>query len=187
MNKSSNDGLYWDLISSREDRQYNLFSVEINTCKSPRTGLLHEFQILKSPDWVAVIALTQKKEVVLVNQFRHGTREMSLELPGGLVKEGQTPFKSASEELEEETGFLAPSLKLLGSMHPLPALFTNKFYVFLAEGVVPVGKLNPDETEELETILIPEEDLKDYVRNGKITCGIMIAALGLFYSFTDKK
>ncbi len=177
----SNKNLYWDLLSTREDSQYHLFSVEINTCRSPRTGKPHEFQVLKSTDWVAVIALTEKREVVLVNQFRHGTRELSLELPGGLVKQGQSPAQSAAEELMEETGFTAPHFKLIGWNHPFPAILTNKFHVYLAENAVPTGKLNPDETEELETIMVPLDDLKDYVRKEKITCGIMIAAIGMFY------
>ncbi|MCL5124096.1 MAG: NUDIX hydrolase [Deltaproteobacteria bacterium] len=185
MNKSSGKNLYWDLLSSRGDRDYNLFSVEINTCRSPRTGLTHDFQILKSPDWVAVVALTEKKEVILVNQFRHGTRELSLELPGGLVKEGQSPIKSASEELMEETGFVAPSLKLVGWTHPLPALFNNKFYVYMAENAVYTGELNPDETEELETVLAPLKELKNFIREGKINCGIMIAAISMFNLFVE--
>ena len=127
MKNSPNQNLYWELLNSREDRHHHLFSVEIDTCKSPRTGNSHEFQVLKSPDWVAVVAITADQEVVLVNQFRHGTRELSLELPGGLVKGGQTPLKSAAEELVEETGFVAPSLKLLGWMHPFPAIFNNRF------------------------------------------------------------
>ncbi|MGC8658182.1 MAG: NUDIX hydrolase [Desulfomonilaceae bacterium] len=187
MNKSSDKNLYWDLLSSRGDRDYNLFSVQINTCKSPRTGLAHEFQILKSPDWVAVVALTEKREVILVNQFRHGIRDMSLELPGGLVKHGQTPMKSAEEELMEETGFAAPSLKLIGWSHPLPALFNNKFYVYLAENAVYTGNLNPDETEELETVLAPLNELNNFVREGKINCGIMIAAIGMFNLFAGNE
>ena len=51
--------------------------------------------------------------------------------------------------------------------------------MYLAENATFSGELNPDETEELETILAPLNKLEDYVREGKITCGIMIAALGL--------
>lgn len=185
MKKPSEKNLYWELLKAKKDRDYNLFSVQINTCKSPRTGLSYDFQVLKSPDWVAVVALTEKKEVVLVKQFRHGIRELSLELPGGLVKDGQAPLQSAAEELAEETGFVAPSLKLLGWMHPFPAIFNNKFYVYLAEKAVFSGKLNPDETEELETILAPLNELKNYVRDGKITCGIMISAIALFNLFSE--
>jgi hypothetical protein len=57
--------------------------------------------------------------------------------------------------------------------------------VYLAENATFSGELNPDETEELETILAPLNKLRDYVREGKITCGIMIAALGLYNLYAE--
>ena len=173
-------GLCWELVESRRDRSYKLFSVYINRSRSPRTGQVHEFQVLDSPDWVAVIAVTPQKDLVMVKQYRHGTGELSLEPPGGLVKEGQSPEQSAREELQEETGYVATTWESLGWMHPMPALFTNKFHVFLARDAVPTGQLNPDETEEIETVLLPLSGVKDSIRLGRIRCSVMIAALHLF-------
>lgn len=181
-----NRNLIWELVDSREDRSYRLFSVAINTNKSPRTGETHEFQVLNSPDWVAVVALTPAREMILVRQYRHGTAALSLEPPGGLVKEGQSPEQSGREELEEETGYRAESLELLGWMHPMPALFTNRFYVYLARDASPEGRINPDETEEVETVLMPVEQVKQHIRSGKISCGIMIAALHLFFDWEER-
>ncbi len=172
--------LTWELLDSHEDRKYRLFSVNITKNRSPRTGEIHEFQVLNSPDWVGVIPVTADNKLVLVRQFRHGSGELSLEPPGGLAKQGQSPVQSAREELEEETGYVAETFELLGCLHPLPALFNNRFYVYLARNVTPTGKLNPDETEEIETVLIPVQDLREYIRSGKITCAVMIAALHLF-------
>lgn len=177
---SENRNLIWELVDTREDRSYNLFSVTINKNRSPRTGEIHEFQVLNSPHWVAVIAVTSDNNLVMVRQYRHGTGELSLEPPGGLVKEGQDPEQSGREELEEETGYRSETLELLGWMYPLPALFANRFYVYLAPNAVPSGKLNPDETEEIETVLVPVEKVREYIRTGRITCGVMIAALHLF-------
>ncbi len=171
------DNLTWELVESKEVGSYNLFSVHLNKSRSPRTGKLHDFQVLGSPDWVAVIAVTRSRELILVNQYRHGVSRLSLELPGGLVKPGQSPEQSAREELEEETGFVAPVFENLGWMYPLPAIFTNRFHVYFAVDSEPKGTLNPDETEELETVLVPATEIKDYLRNGKINCGVMIAAL----------
>ncbi len=175
--KNKTDRLTWDLVETNEVGSYNLFSVNINKSRSPRTGNVHEFQVLNSPDWVAVIALTRSNEVILVNQYRHGVSRLSLELPGGLVKPMQTPEQSAREELEEETGFLAPNFESLGWMYPLPAIFTNKFHVFFAENAEPKGTFNPDETEELETVMVPATQIRHYIKTGKINCGVMIAAL----------
>ena len=172
--------LSWEPVDSREDRSYKLFSVHLNRNRSPRTGEVHEFQVLKSPDWVAVIPVTPSNELVMVRQYRHGSGELSLEPPGGLVKDGQSPEQSAGEELEEETGYRAPAFQLLGWMHPMPAIFTNRFYVYLAEEATPTGLLNPDETEEIETVLVPVSQLDEYIRTGKITCSVMIAALHLY-------
>jgi ADP-ribose pyrophosphatase len=172
--------LSWELVESYDDRNYNLFSVAVNRNRSPRTGKIHEFQVLKSPDWVAVVAITPQNELIMVRQYRHGTEELSLEPPGGLVKEGQDPEQSGREELEEETGYQAPILEPLGWMHPMPALFTNRFYVFMARNAAPSGRKKPDETEEIETVLVPLDQVRDYIRTGKITASVMIAALHLF-------
>jgi ADP-ribose pyrophosphatase len=172
--------LLWQPVDSREDRRYNLFSVHLNRNRSPRTGKIHEFQVLKSPDWVAVIPVTPNNELVMVRQYRHGIEELSLEPPGGLVKDGQSPEQSAMEELEEETGYRAQEFHLLGWMHPMPAILTNRFYVYLAENVTPTGVLNPEETEEIEAVLVPVSQLNEYIRSGKITCSVMIAALHLY-------
>lgn len=178
--------LSWELVDSHEDRKYGLFSVNINKSKSPRTGQIHEFQVLQSPDWVAVIAVTPDNQVVMVRQFRHGTGELSLEPPGGLAKEGQAPEQSAREELEEETGYQAGAFEFLGWMHPMPAIFSNRFYVYLARNATPTGRLNPDETEEVETVLVPLDQIREYIRSGKITCSVMIAALYLFLDLEEK-
>lgn len=173
--------LHWERIERREDRQYGLFSVAIDRSRSPRTGKIHEFQVLNSPDWVATIAVTPDRRLIFVRQYRHGSGELSLEPPGGLVKEGGSAEESAREELEEETGYQAERWELLGWMDPMPALFTNRFYVYLARDAVSTGRTNPDETEEVETVLIPVDKIRDYIREGRITSAVMIAALHLFF------
>lgn len=170
----------WEQVHRRLDRSYGLFAVHVLHNRSPRTGVVHEFQVLDSPDWVAVIPLTPDNEVVLVNQYRHGSGEFSLEPPGGLVKEGQSPEQSAREELEEETGYRASTWELVSCMHPMPAIFTNRFYVYLARNAVPTGTVHPEETEELETVLVPVSEIRTYMRSGRITSSVMIAALYLF-------
>jgi ADP-ribose pyrophosphatase len=63
--------LLWVPVESRKDRNYKLFSVHLNKNKSPRTGKIHEFQVLNSPDWVAIIPVTPNNELVMVKQYRH--------------------------------------------------------------------------------------------------------------------
>jgi 8-oxo-dGTP pyrophosphatase MutT (NUDIX family) len=179
--------LFWEFVDSRADRDYALFGVRIHRNRSPRTGRIHEFQVLTSPDWVAVIPITPDGNMVLVRQYRHGSGDLSLEPPGGLVKPGSSPEQSAREELEEETGYRPGSMIMLGWMHPMPALFTNKFFVYLARDVTPTGRRHPDETEEVETVLASVEKVRSFVRTGHIRASVMIAALHLFFDHWDRR
>lgn len=97
------------------------------------------------------------------------------------MKAGCSAEQSGLEELEEETGYRPESLELLGWMYPMPALFSNKFWVYLARNVVPTGKKNPDETEDLQTVLMPIGEVRECVRTGAINCAVMIAALHLYF------
>jgi hypothetical protein len=65
-------------------------------------------------------------------------------------------------------------------MYPVPAVFTNKFYVFLAKDATPTGNLNPDETEAIETLLVPATEIREHITSGKIRCSVQIAALHLY-------
>lgn len=177
----SDKELTWELVESRTDRIYNLFSVAIHKNISPRTGQIHEFQVLNSPDWVATIPITPDQRMVLVKQYRHGSKEISLEPPGGLVKTGQSPELSGLEELEEETGYKSDKMELLGWLYPMPALFSNKFWVYLARDAVPTGNKHPDETEEVKTVLMPLKEVREAIRTGRINCAVMVAALHLFF------
>lgn len=78
---SKNRDLTWERIESREERSYGLFSVSVQRSRSPRTGKVHEFQILTSPDWVAVIPITPDNQIIMVRQYWHGTAQLSLEPP----------------------------------------------------------------------------------------------------------
>ncbi|MGD0623420.1 MAG: NUDIX hydrolase [Thermodesulfobacteriota bacterium] len=71
----------------------------------PRRGQEHEIYLIDSLDWVNVVPLTADGEVILVKQYRFGTKGFSLEIPGGMLDQGTTLARAASRELPEETGF----------------------------------------------------------------------------------
>src|ERR1700741_3666225 len=104
----------WERGGTRELAAYEMFSVREDRSRSPKDGEVHTFQIAVSPGGVAVIALTDDGRMVMVEQFRHGTRLTSLELPSGVVDEGETPEDAARRELREETGFEGGEPRVLG-------------------------------------------------------------------------
>jgi ADP-ribose pyrophosphatase len=115
----------------------------------------HDFHILHSRDWINIIPITSDQQVVMVGQYRHGTREVTLEIPGGLMEPGDTPEKAAARELLEETGYQAEELVKIGGVSPNPAIFDNRCYTFVAQNVKKVCEPMPDQTEDIEVVLVP--------------------------------
>src|SRR4030042_26662 len=72
----------WKLISSKKDGSFRIFGLRTDRAVSPRTNKGHDFYVLESPGWVNVTPLTRQEEVVLVRQYRHGIRQVTLEIPG---------------------------------------------------------------------------------------------------------
>jgi 8-oxo-dGTP pyrophosphatase MutT (NUDIX family) len=126
---------------------------------------------------VNVVAVTDDRKVVFVRQFRHGTRETTLEIPGGAVDpEDRSPLAAAKRELREETGFIARRWRRLGVVEPNPAIQTNLTWTFLAEGAHLAGAADPDPGEELDVVLVPEKNLEALARKGVIRHALVIAA-----------
>ena len=171
----------WKVISSKEDNSYRVFSLRTDRAISPRTGQDHDFFILESSSWVNVIPLTPQNEVVMVRQYRHGTRDVTLEIPGGLVEDRDTPEKAAERELHEETGYKASEIVLLGSVHPNPAIQNNRCYTFLAKDVFLAGDQHQDEKEDIEVLLRPITEIPGLIRSGEITHALVLAAFYRFY------
>jgi 8-oxo-dGTP pyrophosphatase MutT (NUDIX family) len=170
----------WPLISSRLEKSFRIFELFTDRARSPRTKTIHEFYILKSAPWVNVIPLTPENEVILIRQYRHGTRELTLEIPGGIVEQRDSPEDAARRELKEETGYRESEMLLLGSVTPNPAFLNNICYSFLAKDVFLIGEQEQDEKEDIEVISRPLDHIQGLIRRGEINHSLVLAA---FYRF----
>lgn len=168
----------WKRVGVRQAFSCGLFEVKIDTSLSPRTGRPHDFYIIDTGDWVGVIPLTEEGTVVLVRQFRHGTRSFSLEIPGGLV-EGDDPFGAARRELLEETGYEAGEMELLGVLRPQPAIFNNRYFLFLAQHLRRVSSPCLDEGEDIEVVEMPLEEVYRRMAEGEIDHALVLASFQL--------
>lgn len=148
--------------------------------RSGRTGLSYDYFRLDMPDWVNVVPVTPAGELVLVRQERHGLGETTLEIPGGLVDLGETPAQAALRELREETGFSGAQAEALGWVHPNPALQGNRCHTFLVRNAALAGPPQPGHDEEIEVVLVPFEQVRALVREGRITHALVIAGLYLY-------
>ena len=89
----------WTALETEFLQDCAVFSVSRTLSESPRTGDRHDFFRIDSADWVNVVPITATGEIVMVRQYRHGSREITLEIPGGMVDPGETPAQAAGREL----------------------------------------------------------------------------------------
>jgi 8-oxo-dGTP pyrophosphatase MutT (NUDIX family) len=141
-----------------------------------------DFYVLEAPDWVNVIPVTKNNEVVLVEQYRYGIEQPTLEIPGGMVDSGEQPLESIKRELIEETGYRSANWSSLGKVSSNPAIMTNYTHLYLAEGceLITTNKPKGDEHERINVHLLPMDTFLNYVADGTIHHSIMVAAVARF-------
>lgn len=175
----------WQLIRSQQRESYRVFSVRTDTAISPRTNKSHEFHVIESRDWINIIPITPDERVVMVRQYRHGSQEITLEIPGGIVDPGDTPQGAGTRELLEETGYQSEDWAQIGEVNPNPAIFSNRCFTFLAQKVKKVSDPSPDQAEDIETILVPLTEIPELIRQGKIGHAIVVAAFHFYFLRTQ--
>ena len=127
-----------------------------------------------------MVALTPDGRLVLVRQFRFGRDDFSLEIPGGIIEAGEDPVAAAVRELAEETGFTGGRTRMLGSVHPNPAIQNNRCHLVLVEGAVRSQEMAWDPDEEIAVSTAPVDEVLAWARDGRITHSLVLCGLFLF-------
>lgn len=166
----------WRVESSEQIADCRIFKVRKDTTVNPRTGRAHDMYVLENPNWLNIVPLTPDEQVVMVEQWRHGTRSVHLETPGGLIDDGESVEQGARRELLEETGYEPAAVIPLGKVHPNPAIQSNVQHYVLATGCRKVAEPSLDDAEDIRVRLVPLTDVPSLIRSGRITHGIVIGA-----------
>jgi 8-oxo-dGTP pyrophosphatase MutT (NUDIX family) len=167
---------HWQVLGIERLQDCKVFRVNRALVRSPHGREAH-FHTLEAEPWVNVVPVTRDEQVVMVRQYRHGAKRVTLELPGGIVDPGEEPGAAAARELIEETGYRAARVRSLGSLNPNPALFGNRVHSFVAEGVTKVGEIANGPLEETVVELVPTREIRERLRRGEIDHALVVAAL----------
>ncbi|PKM89031.1 MAG: ADP-ribose pyrophosphatase [Firmicutes bacterium HGW-Firmicutes-12] len=131
-----------------------------NGKKASREMVLH-------PGAVAIAALTEENELLMVRQYRYPIKEVSFELPAGKLEKDEDPLASAKRELEEETGFWAKDWEKLTAFFTSPGFANEIIHLYLARGLEE-RKAHPDPGEIIEYEKIPIKKLREQLNTGDI-------------------
>lgn len=171
----------WQKTGSEVLGDFKVFSLHLEKRISPLTGKEHQFTVLRCPDWVNVIALTPDKKIILVEQYRHGTETVELEIPGGVMDAGEhNPITAGLRELREETGYEGSDARVIGKVVPNPAFMANICYTVLVLNCEKKHPLKFDPTEDIATHLVDISDIAALIAGGRIRHSLVVAA---FYYF----
>jgi len=171
----------WQTISSRPLGNFRIFTLRSDRRVSPRNGSEHDVFVIDSVDWVNVVALTPDDRLVMVEQYRHGTQTVELEIPGGMVdREDGSPLTAGERELREETGYEGGNARLIGRIFPNPAMMSNTCHTVLVEQCQLRHAAELDHGEDLITRLVPVADVPRLVGAGMIRHSLVVVALYYF-------
>ncbi len=142
-------------------------------------------EIIEHNGAVAIIALDDDDNVLLVKQYRYAAEKMMLEIPAGSIDPGETPEATVKREMQEETGYLPDNVKKLGGFYSAPGFATEYLHIFLATELVP-ARLFAEDTDEIELVRVPLDRIKGMISSGEIEDAKSIAGLLMYLNRTNE-
>lgn len=148
----------WDVLSSREVLKLSHFGLRLDAVRTGRGHVIDDYPIVETRDWVCVVCIDEAGEAVFVQQYRHGSQEITLEFVAGGIDPGEEPEQAARRELLEETGYEAAHWELLRTLRPDSTRHRNRAHIWLATGARRVAEQELEPSEDLVVTLRSLED-----------------------------
>jgi len=167
----------WEVVSSEVVLESPWYRLRRDSCRLPDGSLVDSYYVREHMGFSVTFALTPERHVVFTRQYKHGIREVVLELPAGMQEQGEDALACARRELEEETGFVAGRFEPVAEFWTDPTSSTGRFSLFIAHDATPDGSARPEATEQLDTVLVPIDRVLDQVRQRHVRAQSQVASI----------
>lgn len=172
--------LNWKIISSEYIHKGPWATLRSDKCEMPDGRVVDQYYVLEYPNWANAVAITEDNKIIMVRQYRHAAGIVSLEIPGGVIEDGENPEEGMRRELLEETGYQFNDVELLCTVYANPSTANNKTFCYLAKGGKKIQEQQLDEHEELEVQEYTIAEVKQLLADNKIAQALHCT--GLFYA-----
>ncbi|TXK45758.1 NUDIX hydrolase [Pontibacter qinzhouensis] len=178
----------WKTLKSEMVFEHRWYKLRRDHVELPNGLELDDYFVSVRPNVVVTFPLTADNKVIFVRQYKHAAGEILIELPAGVIDEGEdVPMEAAKRELLEETGYASENAELLLEVIDNPTKDTNKIYYFLQRNVVKVAEQNLDVSENIEVLTIPLEEVEAKIMAGEIKVSGTVALCMLALRKLDKE
>jgi ADP-ribose pyrophosphatase len=172
----------WETLSSEYVVESPWYRLRRDACRLPDGSTVESYYVREHAGFSVAFAVTPSNHVVFTRQYKHGVAEVVLELPAGMLEPGEDPLGCARRELEEETGYVARDFRPVAEFLTDPTSSTGRLYLFVALDARPDGTPAPEATEDVDTSLVPLEQVLEQVRLRHVRAQSHVAAI---YSALD--
>lgn len=166
----------WKILKSELVFEHKWHKLRRDHVALPNGREMDDYFISVRPNVVLTFPLTEDNHVIFVRQYKHAAANIFMELPGGVIDEGETnPQEAVMRELLEETGYTSGDVEQLLEVIDNPTKDTNKIYFFLARNVRKIAEQDLDESEDIEVLKVPLQEVEQLVLNGEINVSGSVA------------
>jgi ADP-ribose pyrophosphatase len=162
-------------LASRQIYKGRAVNIRVDTVQKAN-GTETTREVVEHSDCIAVVALDEQGNVLLVRQFRHAVDRFLLEIPAGGIEPGEEPIDSVRRELQEEIGCFPRKIDKLGGFYATPGYGTEYLHCFVATDLVP-ARLVAEDTDDIELVRVCPDDIPTLIAAGEICDAKSIAAL----------
>jgi ADP-ribose pyrophosphatase len=155
------------ITSSQQIYDCGLFRVTEDRAVDPKTGFEIKRSVVRHKGSAVMMAVDEKKRILLVRQYRLPAERYLWELPAGRLDPGETPLQAAKRELIEETGCRARKWTKLAHFWVSPGYVGEQMTIYLAEDLTQ-GEASPMDDERIEPRWFTAREVGDMIRTGKI-------------------